>query len=103
MRQHIRAGAITISVFSSIGIAAAQTAPGTAQADLTSSQERMVSQGLASSPSQPAPPGAQPQVGNKIPDSMSAQALPNNVTDQVPNAKGLLFVKLPESIPIPSW
>ena len=98
MGQLIRAGAITIAVFSSIGIAAAQTAPGTAQGDLTPSQERMVSQGLASSPSQPAPPGAQPQVGNRIPDSMSAQALPNNVTDQVPNAKGLFFVKLPDRI-----
>jgi hypothetical protein len=97
MRQLIRAGAFTIAVFS-IGIAAAQTAPGTAQGDLTPSQERMVSQALASSPSQPATPGAQPQVGNRIPDSMSAQALPNNVTDQIPNAKGLFFVKLPDRI-----
>ena len=29
---------------------------------------------------------------------MSAQKLPNNVTDQVPDAKGLLFVKLPDRI-----
>jgi hypothetical protein len=98
MGQLIRAGAITIAVFSSIGIAAAQRTPGTAQADLTPAQERMVSQGLASSPSQQAPSGAQPQVGNTLPDSMSAQKLPNNVTDQVPDAKGLLFVKLPDRI-----
>jgi hypothetical protein len=58
----------------------------------------MVSQGLATSPSQPAPAGAQPQVGNKVPDSMTAQALPNIVTDQVPEAKNLLFVKLPDRV-----
>ena len=98
MGQLIRAGAITIAVFSSVGIAAAQTAPGTAPADLTPSQERMISQGLASSPSQPTPTGAQPRVGVRVPDSMAAQALPNNVTDQVPNAKGLFFVKLPDRI-----
>jgi hypothetical protein len=39
----------------------------------------MVSQGLASSPSQQAPSGAQPQVGNTLPE-------------------GLLFVKLPDRI-----
>ena len=58
----------------------------------------MVGQGLASSPSQSAPNGAQPQVGNKVPDSMTAQSLPSNVTDQVPEAKNLLFVKLPDRI-----
>jgi hypothetical protein len=96
MGQLIRAGAITIAVFSCVGIAAAETAPGTAPADLTSSQERMISQGLASSPSQPTPTGAQPQVGVRVPDSMAAQALPNNVTDQDSNANGLFFVKLPD-------
>jgi hypothetical protein len=98
MSQLIRAGAIAVAMFSSAGIAAAQRAAGIANADLTPAQERMVSQGLASSPSQSAPDGAQPQVGNRIPDSMSAQALPGNVTDQVPEAKGLLFVKLPDRI-----
>jgi hypothetical protein len=98
MGQLIRAGAITIAVFSSVGIAASQRGPGTAQVDLTPTQERMVSQGLASSPSQPAPAGAQPQVGSKLPDSMTAQALPGNVTDQVPEAKQLFFVKLPDRI-----
>jgi len=41
--------------------------------------------------SQQAPSGAQAQVGNTLPDSRSAQKLPNNVTDQVPDGKGLLF------------
>jgi hypothetical protein len=48
--------------------------------------------------SQQAPSGAQAQVGNTLPDSRSAQKLANNVTDQVPDAKGLLFVKLPDRI-----
>jgi hypothetical protein len=102
MNQLIRAGAITVAIFSAAGLAAAQNpssgTSGSARPDLTSSQERMVSQGLANSPSQPAPVGAQPQVGSKVPDSMSAQALPGNVTDQVPEAKNLLFVKLPDRV-----
>jgi hypothetical protein len=55
--------------------------------------------------SQQAPSGAQAQVGNTLPDSRSAQKLANNVTDQVPDAKGLLFVKLPDRIILiaPSW
>jgi hypothetical protein len=98
MAQLVRASAIAIAIFSSVGIAAAQRGPGNAQADLTPTQERMVSQGLASSPSHPAPAGAQPQVGSKLPDSMAAQTLPKNVTDQVPEAKDLLFVKLPDRV-----
>ena len=102
MNQLIRAGAITVAIFSSVGLAAAQNAPsqppGAAHADLTARQQQAVSQGLAASPSQPAQAGAQPQVGNKLPDSMSAQALPSNVTDQVPDAKNLLFVKLPDRV-----
>lgn len=95
MSQLIRAGAITLAIFGSVGFAAAQKPPGS---DLTATQQLTVSQGLASSPSQPSPAGSQPQVGNKLPDSMTAQALPNNVTDQVPEAKNLLFVKLPDRI-----
>jgi len=75
----------------------AQTS-GSARPDLTTSQERTVSQRLANSPSQPMTSGAQPQVGSKVPDSMSAQALPSNVTDQVPETKRLLFIKLPDRI-----
>jgi hypothetical protein len=33
-----------------------------------------------------------------MPDSMTAQSLPSNVTDQVPEAKNLLFVKLPDRV-----
>jgi hypothetical protein len=98
MNQFFRAGAIAVVIFGSVGFAAAQRAPGDVHADLTANQQHVVSQGLATSPSQPAPAGAQPQVGSKVPDSMNAQTLPSNVTDQVPEAKILLFVKLPDRI-----
>jgi hypothetical protein len=97
MNQLIRAGAITAAIFSSIGYASAQRASGYDHPDLTATQQRTVNQGLANSPSQPAP-GAQPQVGDKVPDSMNAQSLPTNVTNQVPEAKNLLFVKLPDRV-----
>src|ERR1700694_790617 len=62
MNQLIRAGAITVAIFSSVGFAAAQQASGP---DLTPTQQRTVSQGLASSPSQSPPTGAPPTVGDK--------------------------------------
>jgi hypothetical protein len=91
MRQLIRAGAITLGIFSSIGFGAAQ------HPELSPAQQRTVGQGLASSPSQAAPT-AQPQVGDKVPDSMTAQSMPSNVSDQVPEAKNLLFVRLPDRV-----
>jgi hypothetical protein len=97
MRQLIRAGVITLGIFSSVGFAAAQKVPGSDHTDLTAAQQRTVSQGLASSPSQPTP-NAQPQVGDKVPDSMTAQSMPSNVSDQVPEAKNLLFVRLPDRV-----
>jgi hypothetical protein len=72
--------------------------PSGAHSDLTANQQQAVSQGLSTSPSQQAPAGAQLAVGNKLPDSMTAQSLPNNVSDQVPQVKNLLFVKLPDRI-----
>jgi hypothetical protein len=96
MSHLIRAGAITLAILGSVSFAAAQT--GAAHPDLTPTQERMVSQGLTTSPAQPAPAGVQPQVGKLLPDSLKAQSLPGNVTEQVPEAKQLLFVKLPDRI-----
>jgi hypothetical protein len=98
MNQLIRAGAITLAIFCSVGIAVAQRAPGYDHQDLTTAQQRTVSQGLASSPSQTVPTGAQPQVGDKVPDSMTAQSMPSDVSNQVPEAKSLLFVKLPDRL-----
>jgi hypothetical protein len=97
MNQLIRGGAIAIAILGTIGFAAAQRT-GSAQPELTANQQQTVSQGLATSPSQPTPSGEQAQVGKHVPDSMSPQAMPNNVTDQVPETKNLLFVKLPDRI-----
>jgi hypothetical protein len=88
MSHLIRTSAITLAILSSVGFAAAQRTPSSDHPDLTPTQQRTVSQGLANSPSQSAP-AAQPQVGDKMPDSMTAQSLPSNVTDQVPEAKNL--------------
>src|ERR1700716_302133 len=97
MHQLIRGGAIAIAIFGPIGFAAAQRT-GSAQTELTANQQQTVSQGLATTPSPPTPSGEQAQVGKHVPDSMSPQAMPNNVTDQVPETKNLLFVKLPDRI-----
>jgi hypothetical protein len=94
MSQLIRLSAVTLAILSNVGFAAAQRA---VNSELTPTQQQTLSQGLANSPSQSAP-AAQPQVGDKMPDSMTAQQLPSNVTDQVPEAKQLLFVKLPDRI-----
>ena len=94
MSKLIHTGAVTLAIFGIAGFAAAQRATG---GDLTPTQERTVSQGLANSPSQAAPT-AQPRVGDKLPDSVTAQNMPSNVADQVPEAKNLLFVKLPDRI-----
>jgi hypothetical protein len=96
MSQLIRAGVITLGIFGSVGFAAAQRAPG--KPELTATQQRTVSQRLANSPAQPAPEDPQPQVGDKVPDSMTAQSLPDNVIDQVPEVKELLYVKLPDRV-----
>jgi hypothetical protein len=97
MKRPLCAVTVSLALLGSAGFAAAQKAD-TAQADLTSSQQQIISQGLAASPSQSAPGSTQPQVGSKQPDSMNAEALPNNVTDQVPEVTSLLFVKLPDRI-----
>ena len=48
MSKLIYAGVITLAIFGSIGFASAQRG---SRADLTATQQRTVSQGLASSPS----------------------------------------------------
>jgi hypothetical protein len=96
MSQLIRTAAISLTLLGIAGFAAAQTS--SARTDLSPSQERMVSQGLANTPSQSAPAGTQPQVGSKVPDSVTTRELPTNVTDQVPEAKQLLFVTLPDRV-----
>lgn len=98
MKQLIRSGAIAAAIFGNVGFAAAQQAPSGAHSALTANQQQAVSEGLSTSPSQQAPADAQPEIGNQLPDSMTAQSLPNAVTDKVPQVKNLLFVKLPDRI-----
>jgi hypothetical protein len=99
---HLRAGAASLALLASAGVALGQTSPDTGGAqerfNLSPSQERMVTQGLQSEQSQPSSPGYQGPVGSKVPDSMNARPLPNEVTKQVPETKSYLFVKLPDRI-----
>ena len=101
MKRLLSSGAI-LAVLGSAGAALAQSAndaqSNNAHANLNLAQQQIVSNSLSSTPSQSAPSGVQPQVGDKVPDSMSAQSMPQNVGDQVPEAKELLFVKLPDRI-----
>ena len=102
MNRLLYSGAISLVILGSAGAATGQNANDATQSNnahpnLTQAQQQMVSNGLASSPSRSSS-GAQPQVGDKVPDSMSAESMPHNVGDQVPEAKELLFVKLPDRI-----
>jgi hypothetical protein len=95
--------ALTLVILSSGGAAMAQTANdatqnNSAHLNLAPAQQQMVSTGLASTPSQSTPSGAQPRVGDKVPDSMAPLSMPRNVGQQVPEVKQLLFVKLQDRI-----
>ncbi len=102
-RLHTTAMVVAIAVLGGVGLAAAQNpaggAPGSGQGqlNLNQAQGRMVNQGLKGEQAQSAP-GYQGQVGSKPPDSATPHALPNNVTEQVPQTRNFLFVKLPDRI-----
>ena len=93
MRPPIRACLITLATITAIDFAAAQQE----KFNLNASKEQAVTQGLASQPSQNIP-GFSGQVGSKLPASETAKALPNDVQAQVPEAKEMLFIKLPDRI-----
>jgi hypothetical protein len=101
MRQKLHAGTLALALFGSGGFAAAQNAPastgGQEKLNLSQSQERAVTQGLADEPSQSIP-GYEGQVGSKPPDSLTQRQLPNDVTAQMPETKSYLFIKLPDRI-----
>jgi hypothetical protein len=101
MQTLLRAGAIALALFGSAGLAVAQGTPGGGSApdqlQLTPSQKQSIRQGLMSEQTQTTP-GSQGQVGSKTPGSVTPHSLPGNVTAQVPAAKNLLFVKLPDRI-----
>jgi hypothetical protein len=99
MQQHFLTAAL-LAFLSSAGVAAAQQSGGssTTQPQLNAQQQHSVGQGLAQQPNDNAPSGYQGQVGTKLPDSVTAHPMPNNVTADVPQAKNLLFVKLPDRV-----
>jgi hypothetical protein len=98
MRPQIRVGALALALLGCVSFAGAQTPSDPPEKfNLSQSKERMVSQGLAREPAQSAP-GYQGQVGSKPPDPLASKPLPNSVTDQVPETKTYLFVKLPDRI-----
>jgi hypothetical protein len=94
------AGTLSLALLGSVAFGQTPPAGGSGQEkfNLNQSQERMVSQGLQNEQSQPASPGFQGEVGSKVPDSMNARQLPNEVTSQVPQTRTYLFVKLPDRI-----
>lgn len=97
MRQHLRASATAFALLAAISGACAQRGQGADQ-PLTQQQQQSVRNGLASQPTDPAPGGYQGEVGAKVPDSLTAHPMPNNVASDVPATKNLLFVKLPDRV-----
>jgi hypothetical protein len=102
MRYPFYAGAVALALLGGVGMAAAQSgsssSSSSSQPNLTPSQEQSIKQGLANQPTDSAPSGYQGQVGGQLPSSVNAHAMPSNVSSQVPAAKTLLFVKLPDRV-----
>jgi hypothetical protein len=107
MRLPFRTSLVTLALVAGIDITAvgigtavaqsAQQGSQREQLNLNSAKEQAVTQGLANQPARSVP-GYSGQVGSKLPSSETAQKLPNDVQAQVPEAKELLFVKLPDRI-----
>jgi hypothetical protein len=100
----------TLAVFGTGGIALAQTQiPGAApfggaaesiqpRLNLTQQQKQAVDRGLSGQPSQRAAADLQMRVGEPLPSSMTVHAMPNSVTQQVPETKNYEFVKLSDRV-----
>jgi hypothetical protein len=100
----------TLAVLGSSGISLAQTpAPGGAprggavesiqpRLNLSEQQKQAVDRGLSGQPSQHAPADLQMRVGEPLPSSMTPHAMPNSVTQQVPETKSYEFVKLMDRV-----
>jgi Protein of unknown function (DUF1236) len=112
MRHQLCAGAVALALFSSIGLAAAQTgqnpnqssgqsgmpSQGSGNVALSPSQGQNITNGLSSKRAQSAPSDFDGRVGTKVPDSMAPKSLPSDVTAQVPEAQRYLFVKMPDRV-----
>jgi hypothetical protein len=87
MRRSVYGALVATVVLGSVGIASADL-------NLTPLQKQTIMQSVQSEKGQPAPAGFQPKVGASVPQSMTMQQLPPNVTTEVPAAKGLEYTKL---------
>jgi hypothetical protein len=98
MRNQFRAVALVFALLGGVSFAAAQSTPsGQENLNLSQSKEQQITQGLSREPAQSAL-GYQGAVGSKPPESLAQKSLPNDVTDQVPETKTYLFIKLPDRI-----
>jgi hypothetical protein len=78
------------------GTASAQTSQ-QEKLNLSPAMEQAVTQGLANQPAHSVS-GFNGQMGSKLPASEKVQPLPSDVQAQVPEAKLLLFIKLPDRV-----
>ncbi len=99
VQQPFRACLIALATVAAIDFSVAGFDSAAAQdsQQLSPAQEQAVKQGLANQPTQNVP-GFSGQMGSKLPSSESAQPLPSDVQAQIPKAKELLFIKLPDRI-----
>ncbi len=103
MHRRLYAGTLALVLAAAVGYAAAEDAiPGQGSSqerfNLNRQQEQSIMKGLHDEQAQSNPSGYQGQLGSKVPESMSAQELPGDVADQVPQTKGYYFVKLPDRV-----
>ena len=99
MRPSLRAYLSALALVAGSTVwASSAAAQGSQQLNLTPSQQQAVTQGLANQPAQQNLQGSSGQVGSKVSPSESAKPLPSDVQAQVPDAKAMLFVKLPDRI-----
>lgn len=105
----IGTGTLAFALFATAGFAAAQTAQQHTQQQgqhQTETEGRLhisalkgntITQALSKVVPQQVP-GFQGQLGSKAPEEANARPLPSDVTSEVPEAKGLLYAKLPDRI-----
>ena len=65
---------------------------------LSSTQRSEILHGLRNEPQQSSVEASQAQPGSKMPSSVTAHSMPEDVGDQVPEAKTYLFVKLADRV-----
>jgi len=69
-----------------------------AQLNLSPEQERSIIRSLASEQTQSLPADFQPQMGVKVPESMTLRDLPSNLASEIPHATDFKFAKLPDRV-----